>query len=895
MINATKIINKFNYHKFPLLVFIVLSFVPLLWLYSENGTFYAKGHSGLWFIFYNPAYILKSIPYLISSNNLGIPWIHFYFYPFTLIFSFIYYLIGNDYQYAQIVYYGLAIFFSLFYFYLFIIELFGDDNNKKIIASISAIFYIFNFITIFYLLFLYTGGSALFLLLFTSSILYYFLKGFKNKKLTYLLIIALFISLYVMFLAIFQVFFQTIWLFIFFLFYIILKADNFTRLKEDLNYLLKMFFAILFINIWWIVPFLRFAFSNNAYPNAKKIFKSFFHEYAHVNPFSNAQNLLSYLNNKSFLKGNWIYKFSHLRWEKVYFDPFFIIIGFFIVLILLIPVIKNPKRYFMFILLYLIGIYFSIGYEYPFKNFKVLLLEHLPLHYLFYQNISFSIVVVVSASILFGSGAVIIYEYIKHKTGDRLSMVVLFFVIFSCCIIYVFPLWSNNIFKGYANYKGKKIPYLVKVPNYYNKAENFFSKTKINYNILSLPLFYPNINFNWHFGYLGGMPLYLLYGHSIIRVVSNNEPQGTLLILLQNHEYLDLQNFLGKFSTRYVILQNDVILPKSNIIGASAYANFASYMKYLSKKELLSILNTSKGLKLARKFGKLDIYKLSDKYFLFKIWTPKGVVFINHELKLHDLDNYMAPIMMQNSFEVRTAVFAKLISQNQKLEKVKNNELNNIINKYSRQYSLTDKTMVIPLFNKVLKISETAKKIIAPTIEFKEINPSKYAVIVHNAKDSFPLIFNLMYLKGWNLYPQIYPIQHTDNNYYNADNISKSDNKNITFFGNKFISQKINGTIQNNNIPSGHILQTLFQSPYPHKYHFIANGYANSWWINLKYIKKLGPQYYKVNKNGTYDFEFIIDYWPQRLLYIGIIISGTTVILFSVYLIYDAIKKRRTK
>jgi hypothetical protein len=145
------------------------------------------------------------------------------------------------------------------------------------------------------------------------------------------------------------------------------------------------------------------------------------------------------------------------------------------------------------------------------------------------------------------------------------------------------------------------------------------------------------------------------------------------------------------------------------------------------------------------------------------------------------------------------------------------------------------------------------------------------------------------------LYPQIYPIQHTDNNYHNADNISKSDNKNITFFGKKFISQNINGTIQNNNIPDGHILQTLFQSPYPQKYHFIVNGYANSWWINLKDIKKLGIRYYKVNKNGTYDFEFIIDYWPQRLFYIGIIISGTTVILFGLYLIYDAVKKRKTR
>ena len=73
----------------------------------------------------------------------------------------------------------------------------------------------------------------------------------------------------------------------------------------------------------------------------------------------------------------------------------------------------------------------------------------------------------------------------------------------------------------------------------------------------------------------------------------------------------------------------------------------------------------------------------------------------------------------------------------------------------------------------------------------------------------------------------------------------------------------------------------------PTKYHFVADGYSNSWWINLNYIKKLGPRYYKVNKNGTVDFELIIDYWPQRLLYIGLIISGSSLFIIIAYLILN--------
>lgn len=49
----------------------------------------------------------------------------------------------------------------------------------------------------------------------------------------------------------------------------------------------------------------------------------------------------------------------------------------------------------------------------------------------------------------------------------------------------------------------------------------------------------------------------------------------------------------------------------------------------------------------------------------------------------------------------------------------------------------------------------------------------------------------------------------------------------------------------------------------PDEYHFMANGYANAWYIN---------------KTGTYTIT--LEYWPQKLFYISSIISITTLILF---------------
>ena len=895
-----KITNKLNYHKFPLLVFIILSFVPFLWLYNKNGTFYAYGDQGLYLAFYSPKYILKIASYLISSINLGMPsQLSFIYYPLALIFSIVFSIVGHNYQYAQMILDGLLIFISMLYFYLFILELFGHDDNKKITALISAVFYVFNFFTMYYL----APSLFNFMLPFTSIILYYLIKALKNKNLFYFysFIISLIISLFSINLDLLTVYFVTSWIILFFIAYVIIQDGglHLKHLKKEINYLLKMLFMIFLINSWWIFPFFNQMFLR--YSNAKIVINNFSDIYK---GFAGNIDVTTMIRNAQAKNS---FEYFHIGYEKIYYDPFFILLGFFIAFIILIPIIKFPKKFFSFVLLYLIGVYFYLAYHHPFGNLKLWFLKLLPFHFIYLDNYDFILIVIVSMSILFGAGSIIIYKSLKKNIGKKTSIFALSFIMLASSVIYVYPMFTNKIFNGYTNFYGKKVTTLAKVPHYYYRAKNFFHRTKINYNIFILPNQGWNTYLHWHFGYDDGGPyFYLLYDHSEFSVQNN-----FLFFPLQDYNYPSLWVYLGMTSTKYVIMQNDTIQSKSNKIEFFGYSH---YLKHLSKLELRYILNTSKGLKFVKRFGKLGIYKLSNKYFLFKVWTPKKVIFVNHKLKLHDLDNNMVRITMQNSFKVGTAIFAKLTSQKQKLEKVKNNELNNIINKYSRQYSLSNKKIIYgSLSNKLLKISETVKEITAPTIEFKEINPSKYAVIVHNAKTNFPLIFNLMYLAGWNVYPQVYPKSKGNNysvanavnhinqsNHYNENssnsvNIVKSYNETITFPGNKFISKDINGTIQNDNIPDGHILQTLFEKPLPSKYHFVVNGYANSWWINLKYIKKLGPQYYKINKNGTYDFEFIIDYWPQRLLYIGIIISGTTVILFGLYLIYDAVKKRKTR
>ena len=150
-----------------------------------------------------------------------------------------------------------------------------------------------------------------------------------------------------------------------------------------------------------------------------------------------------------------------------------------------------------------------------------------------------------------------------------------------------------------------------------------------------------------------------------------------------------------------------------------------------------------------------------------------------------------------------------------------------------------------------------------------------------------------------------------------------SDNREKRYretFNIDFISKNYKGTIQNDNLREGNFGETWFEGNFidlcqkqlnptaecntlepsswelqngknlasfvwPEKFHFQVNGYANSWWINVKLIKKLSaiendkPAYYKAGPDGKTDFEMIIEFSPQRIYYFGWVLAGITLFI----------------
>ena len=227
-------------------------------------------------------------------------------------------------------------------------------------------------------------------------------------------------------------------------------------------------------------------------------------------------------------------------------------------------------------------------------------------------------------------------------------------------------------------------------------------------------------------------------------------------------------------------------------------------------------------------YGQMDLIKVPDEYFLPKLYTPLHIVNVN---SLNELPN----LVSQKEYQTRTAIY---------------------INKQINQPPKTDKTI----------------------IEYRMISPVKYRVRIHNATGTFPLVMSESLHEGWKVY------------------LAKPSNGKlqISYF------KLIQGTIQNDNLSAGQIYETWFRKPVvEEKNHLMVNGYANSWIIDANRVcgregndREGGNDNYVCLKNedGSYDFELIVEFWPQRLYYLGLAISGTTLMGCLLYVAHGYIK-----
>lgn len=136
-------------------------------------------------------------------------------------------------------------------------------------------------------------------------------------------------------------------------------------------------------------------------------------------------------------------------------------------------------------------------------------------------------------------------------------------------------------------------------------------------------------------------------------------------------------------------------------------------------------------------------------------------------------------------------------------------------------------------------LSKRENKLAMPeAVTFDKVNPTRYLVSVNGANEPFLLAFSELYDSGWKAYlREEIPVGRRDK-----------------------------------------IWETWGQSYISDQDHFLVNGYANSWWID---------------KTG--DFEIVLDFFPQRLLYIGYLVSGISSFFGLSYLMFILVKNKFKK
>lgn len=77
-------------------------------------------------------------------------------------------------------------------------------------------------------------------------------------------------------------------------------------------------------------------------------------------------------------------------------------------------------------------------------------------------------------------------------------------------------------------------------------------------------------------------------------------------------------------------------------------------------------------------------------------------------------------------------------------------------------------------------------------------------------------------------------------------------------------------------------------------YHYKLDGFLNAWYVDTDDLC-VNQQHCTKNADGSYDLEMTIEFWPQRWFYLGLLISGTTLVSCVSYLAFDGVRTFRRK
>ncbi|OQX52630.1 MAG: hypothetical protein B5M53_08085, partial [Candidatus Cloacimonas sp. 4484_209] len=533
------------------------------------------------------------------------------------------------------------------------------------------------------------------------------------------------------------------------------------------------------------------------------------------------------------------------KWGGVFYYPLFqlyqrnivfIFWGFIISILPFFAILLFRKNHFVifFTLVSLIGLFLSKGTHSSLGNIYLWMMKHIPGFWIYrapWQK--FAILATLGYSVLIGMGIGNIFQILKHKFSRNSN--------FTGLIPNLFLVGFFILYFGY------HYPFILgkMFPGSMDKEWGYHQKFRLGYHIKFPKYLFESAD--WINGKRNLFNIVLLPDDKTNVYKWGYGGSGDISLLLFNRGLLFRQYGEGMAPPSPV---DGVYFQFINSLynkspSASVYLKLLNiryilqrndfrynfYGDYDSPQFIKDRLNYQVNINLDKVFGYWDFYKVSDDYFLPHIYSSTSNAVV------HDNLNTMLKTMEANSYDKLPLFIEKT---HLKLD------LNN------------------------LNLAQTP-----PTITFRKINPTRYEVKIENATAPFFLVFSESYHPKWKAY-----IKTENRNWEMGNGRQKIENEKWEIIA-EYPKVHVKEARHDWYKFTPQDIKYLFEKPLPEKSHSLVNGYANAWYIDPKEI-------------GQQNFTITLYFWPQSLFYLGLFISGATLLGCIGYLGY-AWRKRSFK
>ena len=761
--------------------------------------------------------------------------------------------------------------FSIYY----LIKILLKNKNRFYIPAIVASFlYIFNL----YLVLDPVQEVYRLVQAFLPLILAFWIKGLEQES---------FLLKYPIYIAIASIFFTSsyiippvvsvipITLFAYLIFFFF---RNKSKIFHGIKFAFTTLILIILINLWWVVVY---------FPNAIQISKGM----REVKPFAALDTgpLLEFFR---FL-GQWGWKLKGYELPYFpyaeYYDKFpLLFLSLFLSLIIFSSILflKRYKEISYFVFLSLLGLFMVKGTHAPLGEIYEFLYKNVPGFWTFREPYTkFTLLNIFSFSVLLSYSADGIYNFLGNLKFIKKSKY--YYVIPNISIILIiliilsvsFPMFTGeNIWD---KKDGNRRSWHVKIPDYWIGIQNWFEKNDIKGKIFMTPkggLY--NSPFDWEHGFSSTYtPAKVLFKNPILFFDSEpltyaNKLINSIYASFNPKEIIDFSKILSFLNVKYVLQQNDLNWE----FGAEGT---------LSPIDMKKILQNQESFNEKKSFGKLDLYKIDDAFFIPKIYTPNRIIYFQGGIV--DIE-YLSKISSFNEFNGEIGIF---FSELLDINNIPNMDyVSHIFLKANIQRNKDDTNWIYKIdvpfkldYSIYLKNSESFKNHNIDSIsmsindkdkkiKIRDFEDEKWIFLDNSKlnKGSYKIEFSFLDSAGKKKPPIL------------LDIAIKADKESLE--KPEVIFKEINSTkyeieIKDAKYPYFLVLCENFNKNWKiylnkkslsENEHYIINGFANSWLINEK---------------GNYNI--IIKYLPQKYMNFGILISSLTLFFSISFLFYDFI------